>query len=324
MAKRSLSSGPTTPRKRRAQVGENQSKLDNFFKPSDASPSKLKARPQRPRAETSPEPHILLTREDAASNLESLGQEALGERLPVDSKASRSTQPEVIDVDLLDDYEQPIAGPSTLATTHFEDDQQGLVLGGGSKVSGCSPTPVSPTRPILGAITTDRIISYKPLAVVPSSFDIASSEWPLNSPAPYSFLAHALSTLSGTRSRTAILNTLTNTLRVLSKYHPASLLPALYLLSNSLSPPHSPVELGLGPSIISKAIQHVSGLSSAALKRLYVKTGDAGVVSSTLSHLHIPNWFAQAMWRLKPSLMCGRSSHTRRSLLQECTIHCSR
>jgi DNA ligase-1 len=40
-----------------------------------------------------------------------------------------------------------------------------------------------------------------------------------------------------------------------------------------------PVELGLGPSIISKAIQHVSGVGPAALKRLYNQTGDAGDVA---------------------------------------------
>lgn len=38
-------------------------------------------------------------------------------------------------------------------------------------------------------------------------------------------------------------------------------------------------ELGLGPSIISKAIQQVSGLSSAALRRLYSTTGDVGDVA---------------------------------------------
>jgi DNA ligase-1 len=40
-----------------------------------------------------------------------------------------------------------------------------------------------------------------------------------------------------------------------------------------------PVELGLGPSIISKAIQHVSGITPAALKRLYNQTGDPGDVA---------------------------------------------
>ncbi|KAG6920279.1 hypothetical protein DXG01_005048 [Tephrocybe rancida] len=63
------------------------------------------------------------------------------------------------------------------------------------------------------------------------------------------------------------------------RYDPTSLLPAMYLLSNTLAPPYSSLELGLGPSIISRSIQHVSGLTPSALKRLYNSTGDAGDVA---------------------------------------------
>ncbi|KAG1862554.1 ATP-dependent DNA ligase [Suillus subalutaceus] len=111
--------------------------------------------------------------------------------------------------------------------------------------------------------------NYQPLGIDPFS----------NEPAPYSFLVHALVTLSGTRSRTIILNTLTNTLRTLLNWHRPSLLPSLYLLSNCLSPPYSPVELGIGSSVISKAIQHISGLTSSALRRLYNSFGDPGDVA---------------------------------------------
>ncbi|KAH9978563.1 ATP-dependent DNA ligase [Lactifluus volemus] len=97
--------------------------------------------------------------------------------------------------------------------------------------------------------------------------------------APYSFLVHALCALSATRSRVAILNILANALRLITRYHPPSILPSLYLLSNSLAPPYMPIELGLGPSLISKAIQHVSGITPAALKRLYNQTGDPGDVA---------------------------------------------
>lgn len=127
--------------------------------------------------------------------------------------------------------------------------------------------------------------TYEPLNVDPSAYDpaAAAATWPPDAPVPYSFLSFALATLSATRSRIAKLDTLTNALRTICRQHPESLLPALYLLSNSLAPPYSPVELGLGPSIISKAIQHVSGLSGAALKRLYNATGDPGKSPSRLA-----------------------------------------
>ncbi|KAF9070120.1 ATP-dependent DNA ligase, partial [Rhodocollybia butyracea] len=98
---------------------------------------------------------------------------------------------------------------------------------------------------------------------------------------PYSFLAHALSTISGTRSRISILDTLTNTFRTIIVHHPQSLLPSLYLLSNTLSPPYSALELNIGPSTISQAIQQVSGLSPASLKKLYNTSGDPGDVAFT-------------------------------------------
>lgn len=281
MAKRSLSSGPATPRKRRLEVGKNQSKLDSFFKSSQLLPSSNKLGAQGSLAETSPEPSTLQANSKqltAPADMDLKNNPSRCSVLP--ANLSRA---EVIDVDLLDDNELPLAGPSKLTSTNRDEDQQALVSNDESSYFGSLPIlSLAVAKPMLGSIIPDRSISYRSLAVIPSSFDVTIPEWPLNSPAPYSFLTHALSTLSGTRSRIAILNTLTNTLRVLSRHHPTSLLPALYLLSNSLSPPHSPVELGLGPSIISKAIQHVSGLTPASLRRLYITTGDAGMYYSCL------------------------------------------
>ncbi|KAI8993003.1 ATP-dependent DNA ligase [Trametes punicea] len=130
------------------------------------------------------------------------------------------------------------------------------------------------TKRTIGNTSLSQAPTYKALDVDPPSYDLNCGAWAEGAPVPYSFLAHTLATLSGTRSRIAKLDTLTNALRTIAQQHPPSLLPALYLCSNTLAPPYSPIELGLGPSTISKAIQHVSGLSSAALKRLYNRTGD--------------------------------------------------
>ena len=162
------------------------------------------------------------------------------------------------------------------------------------EIQDLPPTPSSPpfeasqallnfnrtATTITTVTTTDQPRSQYPnLSIDPARFSLDSCFWPSSTQAPYSFLAHVLCALSATRSRIAILNTLTNALRALLRYHPPSLLPSLYLLSNSLAPPYVPVELGLGPSIISKAIQHVSGVTPAALKRLYNQTGDPGDVA---------------------------------------------
>ncbi|KAG6866729.1 hypothetical protein C0991_011388 [Blastosporella zonata] len=125
---------------------------------------------------------------------------------------------------------------------------------------------------------TSQPLIYDDLTYDPAIQRTTQKPWPFTS-VPYSFLAHALSTLTQTRSRITITRILTNCLYLIIRYDPQSLLPALYLLSNTLAPPYSSLELGLGPSIISHSIQHISGLTASALKRLYNSMGDAGDVA---------------------------------------------
>ncbi|KAJ4300671.1 hypothetical protein N0V90_002758 [Kalmusia sp. IMI 367209] len=60
---------------------------------------------------------------------------------------------------------------------------------------------------------------------------------------------------------------------------PGSLLPAVWLATNAISPPYIDRELGLGGSAISKALKKVCGLDNAGLKTLYNKYGDPGDVA---------------------------------------------
>ena len=167
----------------------------------------------------------------------------------------KATGPAIIDVDLSSDSEDVQEIPA--AVIHS--------------------TP-GPAKPVV-VDTSDSPPQYPSLSVDPASFVFDTCFWRTTTRAPYSFLAHALCTLSGTRSRIVILDTLTNTLRSIARYDPPSLLPSLYLLSNSFVPQYVQLELGLGPSVISKAIQHVSGITPLALKRLYNQTGDPGDVA---------------------------------------------
>jgi DNA ligase 1 len=193
--------------------------------------------------------------------------ESLNSNLPTSSSQSRPPQPSsishratpvtstIIDVDLTSDSEDIHEIPTILSFP-------------ASRAAIASTSTLPPPQ-------------YPNLSVDLASFLLDTCPWPTtgSAQAPYSFLVHALCALSATRSRVVILNTLANALRVITRYHPPSILPSLYLLSNSLAPPYMPIELGLGPSIISKAIQHVSGITPAALKRLYNQTGDPGDVA---------------------------------------------
>ncbi|KAG8689187.1 hypothetical protein FRC08_011062, partial [Ceratobasidium sp. 394] len=143
-----------------------------------------------------------------------------------------------------------------------------------------TPSKKSSTFALNSATTTDSIATFPDLTTDPLSFSLSPCPWNVDSPAPYAFFVHALVTLTGTRSRITITNTLVNTLRMLIRYDAQrSLLPALYMLSNCLGPSYEGVELNVGPSIITKAIQSVSGMTAASLRTLFHKLGDPGDVA---------------------------------------------
>jgi DNA ligase 1 len=97
--------------------------------------------------------------------------------------------------------------------------------------------------------------------------------------ASYSLLTRCFILINSTQSRIKIVDTLVNCLRTIIESDPDSLLPAVWLATNSISPPYISLELGLGGSAISKALKMVCGLDNAGLKTLYDKYGDAGDVA---------------------------------------------
>jgi DNA ligase-1 len=97
--------------------------------------------------------------------------------------------------------------------------------------------------------------------------------------ASYALLTRCFVLVNSTTSRIKIVDTLVNLLRTIIEGDPESLLPAVWLATNSISPPYIDLELGLGGSAISKALKKVCGLDNASLKTLYNKYGDPGDVA---------------------------------------------
>ncbi|KKK13012.1 putative DNA ligase I [Aspergillus rambellii] len=97
--------------------------------------------------------------------------------------------------------------------------------------------------------------------------------------ASYALLTQAFVLANATTSRIKIVDTLVNFLRVLIEGDPSSVLPAVWLATNSISPPYHESELGLGGSSISKAFKKIYGLNNQGLKTLYDRLGDAGDVA---------------------------------------------
>lgn len=97
--------------------------------------------------------------------------------------------------------------------------------------------------------------------------------------ATYALLTRCFVLVNSTTSRIKIVDTLVNLLRTIIEGDPKSLLPAVWLATNAISPPYIDLELGLGGSAISKALKKVCGLDNAGLKSLYNKYGDPGDVA---------------------------------------------
>ena len=150
------------------------------------------------------------------------------------------------------------------------------------------PTPAKKNTLSLqsSAGTEDTISLSVPLDQSPLTFDSAKyaqelqSHWAAEGgDASYALLTRAFVLANATTSRIRIVDTLVNLLRVLIEGDPQSVLPAVWLATNSISPPYDECELGLGGSSISKALKKVYGLNPQGLKALYDKHGDVGDVA---------------------------------------------
>ena len=100
-----------------------------------------------------------------------------------------------------------------------------------------------------------------------------------NDNSPSDCAAKLCKDISRQKSRIKIVDTLVNCLRIFIEADPASLLPAVWLATNAISPPYISLELGIGGSAISKALKQVCGLDNRALKAIYDRLGDPGDVA---------------------------------------------
>lgn len=134
--------------------------------------------------------------------------------------------------------------------------------------------------------TEDAISSTVPFDENPLTFDPSKympdlkKHWATEgSNASYGLLTRCFVLVNSTQSRIKIVDTLVNFLRILVEGDPESLLPAVWLATNAISPPYISLELGLGGSAISKALKKTCMLDNSGLKTLYDKYGDAGDVA---------------------------------------------
>ncbi|KAK1831017.1 hypothetical protein QBC39DRAFT_259710 [Podospora conica] len=136
------------------------------------------------------------------------------------------------------------------------------------------------------AAIEDQATATLPLDESPLNFDPSKyipqlqEAWAVDGgDSPYALLTRCFVLVSSTQSRIKIVDTLVNCLRIFIEADPLSLLPAVWLATNAISPPYISLELGIGGSAISKALKQVCGLDNRALKAIYDRLGDPGDVA---------------------------------------------
>ncbi|ROW12683.1 hypothetical protein VMCG_00626 [Cytospora schulzeri] len=104
-------------------------------------------------------------------------------------------------------------------------------------------------------------------------------DWMPGQPVPYAALCRTFSIIELTSKRLEITAHCSLFLRQVLRLTPEDLLPTVMLMINKLAPDYAGIELGIGESLIMKAIGETTGRSLQVVKDDQKKTGDLGLVA---------------------------------------------
>ncbi|KAK9466363.1 hypothetical protein V1512DRAFT_263455 [Lipomyces arxii] len=119
---------------------------------------------------------------------------------------------------------------------------------------------------------------------------VKNPSWPAGSPVPYAALCATFEKIEATTKRLDIIAYCSAFYQEVLALTPSSLLSVIYLFINRLCPDYEGIELGLGESVLMKAIGECTGRSQAQIKADYKRTGDLGTVARD-SRMNQPTMF---------------------------------
>ncbi|EEH40171.2 DNA ligase [Paracoccidioides lutzii Pb01] len=105
-------------------------------------------------------------------------------------------------------------------------------------------------------------------------------DWKAGEPVPYAALCTTFSLIEMTTKRLVILSHCSLFLRQVLRLTPNDLLPTVQLMLNKLAADYAGIELGIGESLIMKAIGESTGRSLAVIKADQHEIGDLGLVAA--------------------------------------------
>ncbi|SPO25258.1 probable CDC9 - DNA ligase I [Ustilago trichophora] len=156
------------------------------------------------------------------------------------------------------------------------------------------------------AIQEEEQKGAKKLAAIfqkPSEVKEGKVTWKEGEPVPYAALAATFADIQATTKRLEITEILTQFLVRVIKRSPDNLLQVVYLCINRLCPDYEGLELGIGESLLIKAIAQSTGREVARIKKDLEAQGDLGLVALNskknqptmfkVSSLKVPQVFKQ-------------------------------
>ncbi|SPO32068.1 probable CDC9 - DNA ligase I [Ustilago trichophora] len=156
------------------------------------------------------------------------------------------------------------------------------------------------------AIQEEEQKGAKKLAAIfqkPSEVKEGKVAWKEGEPVPYAALAATFADIQATTKRLEITEILTQFLVRVIKRSPDNLLQVVYLCINRLCPDYEGLELGIGESLLIKAIAQSTGREVARIKKDLEAQGDLGLVALNskknqptmfkVSSLKVPQVFKQ-------------------------------
>lgn len=113
----------------------------------------------------------------------------------------------------------------------------------------------------------------------PNYHPINDACWTKDQPVPYKALAQTLYCMEKTTKRLELLSIVCNYFRSVLALTPKDLVPSMYLLTNKVAPDYENIELGIGDTVLFKALAEATGSTLAKLKTEFQAKGDIGLVA---------------------------------------------
>ncbi|KAJ3636361.1 hypothetical protein Zmor_004473 [Zophobas morio] len=109
----------------------------------------------------------------------------------------------------------------------------------------------------------------------------SDASWKMNEPVPYSILAETFEIIEQEPKRLKITEIVSDLLRSIIYLTPEDLLPCVYLCLNKLGPAYEGAELGVGESLLVKAMRDATGRSIKTIQEDIEALGDIGLVAAS-------------------------------------------